>query len=194
MSKCHKSKIMCPVCKKSYKIDIWDSVNAQLNPELKERILSNTFYKTVCPSCKAETDCLYDFLYHDMNKKYMISLSQDYPVGLIKSIGESGYFFRKVEDINQLIEKIRIFDTGLNDIVVEIMKNVTTKIMKLNTDMLFAQAEKDGFIFLLLKEEKAISVPKITYDMVLKNCTKEDLKEYPEFMEVNQSYIEKLIK
>lgn len=129
-----------------------------------------------------------------MNKKYMISLSQDYPVGLVKSIGESGYFFRKVEDINQLIEKIRIFDAGLNDIVVEIMKNVTTKIMKLNTDMLFAQAEKDGFIFLLLKEEKAISVPKITYDMVLKNCTKEDLKEYPEFMEVNQSYIEKLIK
>lgn len=195
MSKFHTTKIACPECKKPYKIKIWDSVNVQLNPEKKEELLSNAFFKTVCPHCKAETYCIYGFLYHDMSKKYMISLMQDYSNISIMDDMSSEYFFRKVEDPNQLIEKIRIFDAGLNDIVMEIMKKIVSDIMKLKPNMLFCNVEKDDFVFLILgEEEKAISVPRSIYDMILKDCTHEDLKEYPEFMVINQCYIEQLMK
>lgn len=194
MSRYHTTEITCPVCNKTYKIDIWDSINAQLNPEKKKDILKNDIYKTICPSCKAETHFIYDFLYHDMEKKYMISLLDDYPMELINPLVESGYSLRKVDDINQLIEKIRIFDAGLNDIALEVMKKILSEIMNINDNMLFCQVEKDDFIFLVLKEGKAISVPSAIYDLALKDCTKEDLKEYPRFMGVNQSYIEQLIK
>ena len=194
MSKYHTTEVVCPACKKPYNIQIWDSVNAQLNPEKKEEILSNTFYKTICPHCNEETDCVYDFLYHDMNKKYMISMLQDYPQDMLKEITKSGYSLRKVDDINQLIEKIRIFDAGLNDIVVEIMKRVVSEINNLNSELLFCEVENGNCVFIMLKEEKAILAPKPIYDMILKDCTKEDLKEYPKFMTVNQSYVEELIK
>lgn len=115
-------------------------------------------------------------------------------MGLINPLIESGYSLRKVDDINQLIEKIRIFDAGLNDIVLEVMKKILSKIMNISGNMLFCQVEKDDFIFWVLKEEKAISVPSAIYDLALKDCTKEDLKEYPRFMDVNQAYIEQLIK
>ena len=194
MSKYHTTEIVCPACKKPYNIQIWDSVNAQINPEKKEEILSNTFYKTICPHCNEETDCVYDFLYHDMNKKYMISMLQGYPQDMLKEITKSGYSLRKVDGINQLIEKIRIFDAGLNYIVVEIMKKIVVQINKLNTDLLFCEIDKGNFVFLMLKEEKAILAPSQVYDTVLKHCTKDDLKEYPKFMAVNQSYVEKLIE
>lgn len=193
MSKYHGAKITCPVCSKPYDICIWDSVNAQLNPEKKEELLSNTFYQTICPFCEAETDCIYGFLYHDMNKKYMISIGQDYPNKALKEMIKSGYSFRKVEDLNQLVEKIRIFDSGLNDIVIEIVKKIISEIKKIDNEFLFGEVQNDELVFLILKEEKAISVPRSIYNMVFNDCTYEDLKEIPKFRTINKYYIESQI-
>ena len=42
------------------------SINATLNPEMKNEILNDTLFNWVCPHCGERFYAPYDFLYHDM--------------------------------------------------------------------------------------------------------------------------------
>lgn len=65
--------IKCEKCGKEFEITIWDSVNSKINPELRKKIIKRDFYEHTCPYCGEHNYMAYPTLYHDMDKKFMIS-------------------------------------------------------------------------------------------------------------------------
>lgn len=132
--------ITCPICGSVHKKEVWSSVNTKFNPEQKERVLSGDIFFDECPECHAKTLLSIDFLYHNPDKKYMIMLSEQGNVkeeldraSKILSLAadeENDYKFRQARTINELSEKINIFDNNLDDKVIEFYKYVMKKTIK----------------------------------------------------------------
>lgn len=130
MSKSHKTRIICPNCQTPGEFEIWDSINANLDPELREKLFSEDIFIYECPQCGHKTGIPYDTIYHDMQHKFMIFFSffkaddfsyepldlSDIPM-LMKD-----YTYRHVNGLWELKEKILILEKGLNDVAIERMK------------------------------------------------------------------------
>lgn len=138
MSKYHTIFLECPACHRKVEYVYWDSVNTSLDPELKEKILDKSIFLCSC-NCGHEGFLFHPILYHDMEKNLMIQYVQPEDVyDAIKSFDEFGkneiisngikkIRLRIVTDINYLIEKIHIFDMGLDDKIIEIIKCIYKK-------------------------------------------------------------------
>lgn len=140
MSQKQTTKITCPKCSKEHDFEIWSSINVTLEPDMKEAVLNRKAFTFECPDCKERTLYTYDFLYHDMGQKIMIYhvTSNEAMVqamegfaqmknieggdGILDGPEVEGYRKRIVRSLNELREKIFIFDAGLDDRVVEIFK------------------------------------------------------------------------
>ena len=128
MSKHHTEIIKCPHCGTESEFTIWDTINVELDPLLKEKVLRAEIYRFTCPECGAMRYRTYDFLYHDTKSKVMIfflmpeSPEENYETGFIPQELLEGYTLRVVRGYDRLIEKILIFDSGLRDVAVERMK------------------------------------------------------------------------
>lgn len=130
MSKYHNEQIECPVCGAKGEFRLWESVNVDLNPELKEKVFSEELFVWECPECGQKVYIPFSTLYHDMNNKFMISFQFDrdeesnfdgveMPAGLGLT---DDYTYRTVYGIRNLKEKIFILEKGLNDVVLERLK------------------------------------------------------------------------
>ena len=65
-------KIRCPGCGKEHDFAIWNSINTALEPELKEKVMNGSLFRTVCPHCGQAIDVVYPCLYHQVEEKRMI--------------------------------------------------------------------------------------------------------------------------
>lgn len=124
MSSASPEIVNCPKCNHQQKFAIWKSMNVTLDPELKAKFIDGSLTTFSCEACSENTGVNYGTLYHDMNQAIMINLSYGEPqedmsemAGLFK-----GYRVRIVGSRNELLEKIFIFDAGLDDRMVELFK------------------------------------------------------------------------
>jgi hypothetical protein len=113
---------------------MWESVNATLNPDLKAKLMADELTVCYCPQCRLRLVLQYPLLYHDQNRKIMVWYLPPDDSGRVHMDRASfdapkmyerispGYEFRVVKSIHELKEKIRIFDAGLNDMGVEVLK------------------------------------------------------------------------
>jgi len=128
-------KITCPKCSCKYEVNIWDSVNVSVDKGAKEDILSQKLFNHCCPECGEVTHLLCDCLYHDKDKQLLIYLLPNYDEKneiLMENLKEltnnftsefsDNYTLRAVKTSNELREKIKIFDGGLEDTIVEMCK------------------------------------------------------------------------
>ena len=129
MSKYHEEKIICPSCGKEGEFLVWDSINTVLNPEMKEKVRNRSAFVFTCPHCQQSAEVQYDFLYHQMEDNLMIYQVNEKEVGRTQEMFlnagtdmESEYKFRVVVSREELLEKLEIFDAGLDDRVVEMEK------------------------------------------------------------------------
>ncbi len=131
MSKLTKEKFECPRCSKEMEIDIWNSVNVTLDPEMKSKLLDASIFEHKCDNCANTIYMEYGLLYHDMEKKLMLFFSPnkseennriDLPDDF--GFGTEGYTYRIVEEINNLKETISIFDAGLDDVTIHYIKHL----------------------------------------------------------------------
>jgi len=100
---------------------------------LKEKLFQGELTTFRCEGCGAQFQVSAPLLYHDMAKQLMIWLipGEETPeipeqaglLGLAEQMSR-GSTHRIVRDLNQLIEKIRIFDDELDDKAVEFFKFV----------------------------------------------------------------------
>lgn len=184
MSKKVNDVIKCPKCKEQINYERWVSINSNINPEQKKILLSGTFGEVICPNCGVKSYLEYNFLYHDMQEKYMISVYDDYTDALSEFFPIGGYRYRHVERIGDLVEKINIFDAGLNDIVMEIMKGVLKELLRIKGNLVFLKREDSQFLFYMLETNKVFSIKPDMYYEILGDCSDEDLEEKYEFMRV----------
>ena len=131
MSIIRKCTAACSKCGNNQEITVYKSINISENPELKDRVKDGSLFLWKCESCGQANLAKYDTLYHDPENKIMvwllpdenISESQMHSISLhAKAIGN--YTLRRVTDTGSLMEKVLIFDSGLDDTVIEMCKYV----------------------------------------------------------------------
>jgi len=131
MSKNTTTPHQCPRCGKTSEITIWQSINVDLDPDLKDKVLDESLFSFRCNSCSFHQGVAYASLYNDMTKQFMVywipsdesDLSQQTFDDLQKTVlAKSGYRLRVVPTLNRLKEKILIFDCDLDDRAIELIK------------------------------------------------------------------------
>lgn len=116
----------CPYCGTEFEVSVYDTVNAEMEPELRERVISGDLFRLSCPHCKKDFMIQYPLVYIDAPRKFVIWLStedagemlRDYTAPLIRQ----GYRLRRCETLRDLSEKIQIFEDGVDDVMVELAK------------------------------------------------------------------------
>lgn len=117
-----EKEVICRSCGRSSEQHFLTSVNVAEKPELKESVLNGELFLWTCPHCGAGNLDSGPFLYHDPEGKLLILLTGSKVKG--EELPE-GYTGRLVRSTGELIEKIKIFDSGLDDVVIEVCKYVS---------------------------------------------------------------------
>ena len=136
-------QLKCPNCGKAFEVEAVAAINTERDPELKERLLSGELFIRECPHCGTRTLAKFPLLYHDPAEKLMIWLSDgsaDTEARMQAAVTGNdfeGYTGRIVDTPGALIEKVKIFDAGLDDISLEMAKFVTRQELGKDADLLF---------------------------------------------------------
>ena len=123
--------VSCKNCNKQTEVELRQSINVALDPELKARVKDGSLFLWECPYCGARNLARYQTLYHDPDSKLMVWLlpgEEQPPQAVEEAVKElEGYTLRRVKDVGELIEKVNIHDAGLEDTVLEMCKWVTRR-------------------------------------------------------------------
>jgi len=114
-------QLRCRSCGQEYGVEVFRSIDVVESPELKAKVVSGELFVQECPFCGQKNLVKGDILYHDPSQKLLVCLSDRQ----LSSDGMPGYTCRLVQDVGSLIEKVKIFDAGLDDVVMEMCKFVT---------------------------------------------------------------------
>ena len=124
----------CSRCGAEHRLDLPQSVNAVASPEFKEKVRSGELFTWTCPHCGTANLLTVPFLYHDPSEHLMLVLSET----PLKADGvPEGYVGRQVRSVGELVEKIKIFDAGLDDLTLELCKFVTCQELKKDVPLKF---------------------------------------------------------
>ncbi len=125
----------CTRCGAAFEADVPQSVNVAKDPDLKEKVRSGALFTWTCPRCGAPNLLSVPFLYHDPDAHLMLVLST---APLAAEGLPEGYTGRQVRSVGDLVEKIKIFDAGLDDLTAELCKFVTCQELKKDVALRFA--------------------------------------------------------
>ena len=127
-----ETKGICSRCREENKVTIYNSINVGEQPELKDAVLDGSAFVWTCPHCGTLNLLQYQTLYHDPSEKLMVwltrgseELEEQVREAYSRLDGLEEYTMRFVDDAGSLIEKIKIFDAGLDDRTMEMTKYVT---------------------------------------------------------------------
>lgn len=205
------AEITCSHCGKKDTISLRACVNVSLHPEEKQQVLDGSFFMYTCPDCKEKTAVSYPLLYDDMGKALMIYLLPGQTEEALAKLNAQQETWsedmlkaakvctmRAVRSINELAEKIKIADAGLDDRFVELSKAfVFAQFLKQNpgftaVQVLFErQEDKDGLV-IFSKDGKKFwaEFPDGLYDEVVsmfEDRVKKEAKTEYELIDANWS-------
>lgn len=147
-----KKDIVCPSCGRVQKLEMYTSVNSEDNPELRRAILSEGIFDWECLNCGYVAQMVYPMIYHDPKNKFMIALRPSAAVTRPEPVSSmQGMKLRSVKNPRELKEKILIFEAGLDDAAVELVKNAITTAVKKNfsgsVHAFFCEADEEEMRF-----------------------------------------------
>jgi hypothetical protein len=128
MSLQHQRRLRC-LCGHEQEVTLYGSVNVTLEPALKDELLRGELNAMTCDGCGQTSRVPVPLLYHDMARKLMVNLVADAAEG--RSLAEAlrasstscpGYTLRIVATLDELLDKVAVFDAGLDDRLVEVVK------------------------------------------------------------------------
>lgn len=125
----------CPFCGHEQKYTAWSNISSILNPEVKQLLLDGMLFRVKCEECGKENLVNYDVTYsdipHNVVIRYTHQTEDEAPAPKIMAFDGSmmdmeipGCRKRTVTDQNTLREKVIIFENGLDDRIIEIIKLV----------------------------------------------------------------------
>lgn len=145
---------VCSKCGKQHIVEIHKSVNVASDPELKGKVLSGELFLWECPACGQKNLMSYDLLYHDPVEKFMVwMLPGGEPEGPQKTAimnqarAMGDYRLRIVANAGDLIEKVMIFDAGLSDRCIELVKFISGEEMPGVENLHFYRLQDDVMVF-----------------------------------------------
>lgn len=170
-------KVKCQQCGEEFDFETYSLINLQKDEDLYEPLFSLDIFKHKCEKCGHLNIIQYDMMVVDSFKKYMIYLFSPNKMDVFKdSIGnylsnldktspegykvfiESVKHTRVVNTINDLKEKLLIFDYDLNDKIIELMKRglYENKLLDENEFpyIMFNAIERDTLSFICIGQEE----------------------------------------
>ena len=206
MSRHHIEKVTCPSCHHEGDFELWDSINTALDPEMKEKVLNQSIFLYTCPSCGETFRLNYSTLYYQMEDLVMIYLVPEsevektyemfYGENALADFRTEKYLNRIVTSANQLVEKIKIFDAGKDDRIIELVKLLAAdSILKNNPDKKFDElrfAVDDGTNILIIINKGeitgAVDIDNM-YEFASSHCTDfKDLRDDEDIV-INREWI-----
>lgn len=129
----------CRSCGQMHRLSFDNIINVTGHPELKEKVSNGAYFTWECPHCGTSNIIgTVPCLYHDASEHLMIILSG----GALKIDNvPQEYICRVVDSVGQLIEKVRIFNAGLDDATMELCKYITCQEMKKSADLKFVKMD-----------------------------------------------------
>lgn len=131
-----KKRIVCPKCNETTEARLFTSINVTNHKDLRANTMNESLFKWKCSTCGYSARLTYPVLYNDMKKRFMIYLIPriDHFQLADKALEEE---FKNLKHINKRIvpdfntfkEKIFIFESGLDDMAVELTKLAISKIV-----------------------------------------------------------------
>lgn len=184
MSRHSIEKITCPKCGHEADFMIWSSINTVLDPEMFDKVRTGEAFMFHCPECGNKAGVDYGCLYHQMDDQMMIYYVTT-PEGVQEAYnmfrGESkvsellkkeqgNYLYRIVQSKNELREKLFIFDAGLDDRAIEIIKVFYTQKMQEDNpevsidEIRFESGENDEMGLIFINEGRPVASCQISRD------------------------------
>ena len=163
-------EIFCPGCGAPVSTQMYPAVRADEDTELRDKILSETFFDWCCPECGYSARFLYPCLYSDRNHGFMVYLlpegSPEGPVKLGDDLSSLTQMKKRIVSTDlQLREKILIFEKDLDDRAVELVKYAIADVLHSQTGskvsegyfrMVDYNQNRIGFSYLLEGTEKIL--------------------------------------
>ena len=211
-----KKEIKCPSCGKTEEITVWSSITVKDSPDLKSDLLSGNINMFRCSDCSYKALIQTPLLYHDEEKRLMISFTpcddSDLAKRLFSNICETSktsgelekydeYNFRFVTEYNNFLEKILIFDNSLNDKAVEVIKFLVLAQepeKAENRICIFGKKDDEALEFMVRDSAEGqvytSRVPISTYDLIWQQLRYSGVKPYSFGREmVNSGYADAVI-
>lgn len=211
-----KQNIRCPKCRQMSDITVWNSITVEDSADLKADLLAGKVNMFCCPSCSYTALMPTPMLYHDREKRLMISFSPCDDAVLAEQLYENvcetskesgelekleGYNLRFITDYNELLEKILIFDNDMNDKAVEVIKLMILMQEPEKSEWRtcrFGKVENGNIEFMVQdRKENQIytsSMPMETYNTLWTQLRESGVKPYSfDWERVNSSYATRLL-
>lgn len=151
-----KKDIVCPKCNETTPADLYISINATNEPKLREAALNEQLFRWQCRSCGHTARLTYPVLYNDMKRRFMVYLIPQVDRFQLNDV-ELEAQFANVEDVtkrlapdfNTFKEKVFLFESGLDDMAVELTKLAISDIV---AEKLGLKTVEEGYLSMYNRE------------------------------------------
>ncbi|MCC6621652.1 MAG: CpXC domain-containing protein [Deltaproteobacteria bacterium] len=137
------STLTCPKCQREFEAGTAESLNVTRMPWAREQILAGHFHRVTCAHCGTESHLERDFLYTDLARGHFVMVHGTQEIGRWQELEERAaqtyhetlatgpsrayeltarFALRVVFGLRGLADKLRVWDAGLDDGVVELVK------------------------------------------------------------------------
>lgn len=180
-----KMDVVCPKCGAKGEASAWQTLNSALDPEAKKALLNGTLFQYKCPSCGEISALHYGMLYHDAERRAMVyCVPESEAEQAIQEIRDAENLNeltaaagkkltkRVVVTQNDLREKAAIFDAGLDDRIIELVKlffgaNAVRQYPDIQIEDVFFLADGDNWLLEFISEPPLTAkLPKDLYDRI----------------------------
>ena len=152
MSKPTIAQITCPNCGTLFEIEQWNVINAQKQPELHKKIRNGSMFLQTCPHCGTHVHSVYTCIYSNDEKKFLVSFQpSDKEPAATPFVPD--YKLRLEHTLLGFLERIRILESGLDDLTLEMVRCLVTAQLtrqfpeKHITHLLFDNADNENVFF-----------------------------------------------
>jgi len=126
-SRFSKELLQCPVCLNEFEATVWQTIEAETDPDLKDKLLRKDLLTQQCANCGHTWLPARPLLYRDESEKLLIychagQTGEQAQALLALMPGLPGWTMRLVANTNGLNEKIHIFDHQCDDRLIEFIK------------------------------------------------------------------------
>lgn len=122
-------KISCPKCGCTGEVKLYTSINVTNHKDLREKTMDESLFRWTCPECGHQARITCPVLYNDMKNRFMVYLIPKVEHFQLadKELEEQFKSLKHIDkrivpDFNTFKEKIFIFESGLDDMAVELTK------------------------------------------------------------------------
>ncbi len=159
MSEKRKHEIACPLCGREQAVELWDSIDAGRDPELREALLAGRINRVECAGCRKSFRIDKPLVYHDREQEIFIHYE---PLANGRTLAEAEKGFQAalkelerllpddlsplevhlVVEWNELVERIYLLEEGLD---ARLLEHVKYMMFQQNPGKL--SAEKKNLLF-----------------------------------------------